>query len=264
MVPVSSSTFEVGYARKYTRPLYSQLSSKITYSNPAIYETGNPFLKTTYYDNVTLNYKWKGLMLMASYQHISNPIVQTATSYKDSPDITLLSKANSERAIQKLQVMAQFQPGMIGKYYFPVLAAGVVSQFYTIDFRDETMQLDNPMGIVKWMNIFMLPKGYRLNANLSWRTEGDSGNAHMGQTWQIDLNASKTFKKRWEVKLSANDIFNTAATTHFTIFSNNRRLSMDKHSSTRSVELSVSYRFNVSKSRYQGKGAGKSEAKRLQ
>lgn len=261
--PVARSTFQIGYARKYTRPLYSQLSSTITYSNPNIYETGNPHLKTTYYDNVMLNYKWKGLMIMASYSHITNPIVQTAISYKDSPDITLLSKANSDKAIEKLQVMAQYQPGMIGNFYYPAFAAGIMSQFYDIDFMGESMHLNNPMGIVKWMNIFMLPKGYRLNANLSWRSEGDSENANLGQSWQIDLNASKTFGKHWEVKLAMNDILNTAADTHFTMFSNNRTIKMNKHNSTRAVELTVSYRFNTSKSKYLGKGAGNSEAERL-
>lgn len=261
--PVSNSTFQIGYARKYTRPLYSQLSSTITYSNPTIYETGNPLLKTTYYDNVMLNYKWKGMMIMASYSHITDPIVQTATSYKDMPDITLLSKANSDKAIDKLQVMAQYQPGMIGKYYYPAWAAGIMSQFYDIDFKGGSIHLNNPMGIVKWMNIFMLPQGYRLNANLSWRSEGDSGNARLGQSWQIDLNASKTFGKHWEVRLAMNDILNTAADTHFTMFSNNRTIKMDKHNSIRAVEVTVNYRFNTSKSKYQGKGAGNSEAGRL-
>ena len=261
--PVAKSTFQIGYARKYTRPLYSQLSSTITYSNPTIYETGNPHLKTTYYDNVTLNYKWKGLMIMASYSHITDPIVQTAESYRDMPDITLLSKANSDKAIDKLQVMAQYQPGMIGGFYYPALAAGIMSQFYDIDFRGESMHLNNPMGIVKWMNIFMLPKGYRVNANLSWRGEGDSGNAHLGESWQIDLNASKTFGKHWDVKLAMDDILNTAADTHFTMFSNNRTIKMNKHNSTRAVELTVSYSFNTSKSKYLGKGAGNSEAERL-
>ena len=63
-------------------------------------------------------------------------------------------------AIDKLQVMALYQSGMLGKYYYPAFAAGIKSQFYDIDFKGESMHLNNPMGIMKCMNIFKLPKTF--------------------------------------------------------------------------------------------------------
>ncbi len=51
--------------------------------------------------------------------------------------------------------------------------------------------------------------------------------------------------------------------TYFTVFSNNRTIKMNKHNSTRAAEVTVSYSFNTSKSKYLGKGAGNSEAERL-
>lgn len=263
MLPVSKSALQLSYARKYTRPLYGQLSSTVVYFDQCTYEAGNPFLKTTYHDNVSLNYKWNWLMLMLQYQHTSRQIEIVTSDYNGNPDITLISKKNSEKGRNTFQCMAQIQPGMIKNVYFPVLALGIVAQDYSIEFCGKEKKMNNPMGIVKWMNIFMLPGRLRLNGNFSFRTEGDSDNIHMGQTWQFDFSASRPFGKNVEAKLTANDIFNTAADNKFLVYSGTRSLEMSKHSSLRSIELNVVWRFNVDKKKYKGAGAGVEERRRL-
>ena len=43
--------------------------------------------------------------------------------------------------------------------------------------------------------------------NYSWRSEGNSENIKMGSVGQINLSLAKDLSKKWNVKLSANDIF---------------------------------------------------------
>ena len=62
--------------------------------------------------------------------------------------------------------------------------------------------------------------------------------------------------KKWNVKLSANDIFNTTKIL-FTIFSGMNDVYIEKAASVRAVECIVRYKFNTVKTKYKGKGQGK-------
>lgn len=263
MFPIKQAMFQIGYSRKYTRPLYSQLSSTVYYVNQYIYETGNPLLETPYSDNISLNFRYKWLMLAATYKHVTNQIITSCSSYDDNPDVTLLKKDNSPNDLRNLQVMVSAMPGFIGKIYYPVLSVGVLSQFYEIDYQGKIMNMNRPMLILQFNNLFRFPHDYLLSANFRYRSKGDGENIRMGKSWQIDLNATKTFDKHWNIKLSVNDIFNTAKDTRFTMYSGIRDIQMEKILNTRGVELSIGYKFNMPKSRYKGKGAGNSEKDRL-
>lgn len=263
VLPFKKTMFQLGYSRRYFRPSYAQLSSSVMYVNEYLYETGNPSLKSSYTDAVSLNFKFNWLMVMASYKHQKDRVISVAEEYKGNPDITLLKKVNSPNGIDNLEVMVSIAPGFIGKVYYPMLMGGMTSQFYDIEYRGSTMKMNRPMGIVRFNNILRLPNNCMLSANLSWRGKGDSENIRMKQSWQVDLAASKTFNSHWDMKISINDIFNTAKTTSFTMFSGLRNLQMDKRICKRSIELTIGYRFNVSKSKYKGKGAGSEEKNRL-
>lgn len=261
--PVKQAVFQLGYSRKYIRPLYAQLSNTVNYVNQYIYETGNPQLKTPLNDNVSLNIKYKWLMFMATYKHVTDPIITTCTSYADNPAITLLKKDNSSHNLDNLQVMLSAAPGFIGKFYYPTLACGMVAQHYKVAYRDNILNLNHPMMIFQANNLFRLPDNYMLTANLRWKSRGDGENIRMSQSWQIDLSASKVFNSHWNVKLSLNDVFNTARKTDFTMYSDVRDVHIAKHQNTRYVELNISYKFNMPKSRYKGQGAGNTEKERL-
>lgn len=261
--PIKKTTLQIGYSRKYTRPLYSQLSNTVTYVNQYLYESGNPFLKSSFSDNVSLNFRWNWLMIMCSYKHVDDQIITAASAYNDSETITLFKKENSPYDLHSIQAMVSFVPGMINGFYYPTLTAGMLSQFYNIDYKDGIKKMNRPMPIIQFNNMFRLPNGYILSANVKWRGKGDSENVTMGQSWQLDLSAQKSFGKHWSIKLSANDIFNTAHKTSFTIYSNSRRIEMYRLNTSRSFELTVSYKFNTTKSKYKGKGTAQEERERL-
>lgn len=261
--PIKNTMFQLGYSRKYTRPLYSQLSSTVYYVNQNNVETGNPNLNNSFTDNVSLNVRHKWLTVMASYKHIKNRIITTCSEYNGNPNVTLYKKDNSENDIDNLEFIVSAMPGFVGKFYYPIVMAGIVAQFYDIDFQGQTKSMNDPMFLVRFNNIFKLPHNYMVYANFSYRSDFESENIHMNKTWQLSLSASKIFNQHWDVKLSFNDIFNTARKVGATIYSGMRRIDNNRYNTVRGVELTVGYKFNTSKSKYKGKGAGKSEIERL-
>lgn len=260
--PIKQVMFQLNYSRKYTRPLYSQLSSTVYYVNQYIYETGNPLLRTPFSDNVSLNMKYKWLMASATYKHVTDPIITTCSSY-DNSAVTLLKKENSFEDLHNLQIMLSAMPGFIGKVYYPVLSVGMLAQSYKVDYKGKIINMNHPMMILQFNNILRFPHNFTFTSNFKYRSAGDGENIRMGQSWQIDLGMTKTFNSHWNVKLSVNDVFNTAKDTKFTMYSGLRNVKIGKSLNTRYIELNVGYKFNMPKSRYRGKGAGNSEKSRL-
>ena len=262
-LPIGKTMVQLSYSKQCYRPLYSQLSNTVHYVNKYLYQSGNPYLQPSYSDNISLNLRYRWLALTANYKKVQNQIITSYTYYDDSKTIALLKKENSRNSLSNLQIMASFMPGFLWKCYYPVLACGVVSQFYKIDYRGNIKHVDNPLVVVKFNNIFKFHNNYMATVNYSWRSEGNSENIKMGSIGQINLSLAKDLSKKWNVKLSANDIFNTARKNTFTIFCGMNDVYLEKAASVRAVECIVRYKFNTVKPKYKGKGAGKKEMDRL-
>lgn len=262
-LPIGKTMVQLSYSKQCYRPLYSQLSNTVHYVNKYLYQSGNPYLQPSYSDNISLNLRYRWLALTANYKKVQNQIITSYTYYDDAKTIALLKKENSRNSLSNLQIMASFMPGFLWKCYYPVLACGVVSQFYKIDYRGNIKHVNNPLVVVKFNNIFKFHNNYMATVNYSWRSEGNSENIKMGSIGQINLSLAKDLSKKWNVKLSANDIFNTARKNTFTIFSGMNDVYIEKAASVRAVECIVRYKFNTVKIKYKGKGAGKKEMDRL-
>lgn len=262
-LPIGKTMVQLSYSKQCYRPLYSQLSNTVHYVNKYLYQSGNPYLQPSYSDNISLNLRYRWLALTANYKKVQNQIITSYTYYDDAKTIALLKKENSRNSLSNLQIMASFMPGFLWKCYYPVLACGVVSQFYKIDYRGNIKHVDNPLVVVKFNNIFKFHNNYMATVNYSWRSEGNSENIKMGSVGQINLSLAKDLSKKWNVKLSTNDIFNTARKNTFTIFSGMNDVYLEKAATVRAVECIVRYKFNTVKAKYKGKGAGKKEMDRL-
>lgn len=262
-LPIGKTMVQLSYSKQCYRPLYSQLSNTVHYVNKYLYQSGNPYLQPSYSDNISLNLRYRWLALTANYKKVRNQIITSYTYYDDAKTIALLKKENSKNSLSNLQIMASFMPGFLWKCYYPVLACGVVSQFYKIDYRGNIKHVDNPLVVVKFNNIFKFHNNYMATVNYSWRSAGNSENIKMGSVGQINLSLAKDLSEKWNVKLSANDIFNTARKNTFTIFSGMNDVYIEKVATVRAVECIVRYKFNTVNAKYKGKGAGKKEMDRL-
>lgn len=261
--PIKETTLQLSYSRKYEKPRYSELRSTVSYVNQFQYESGNPFLRPFFKDIVSLNFRWKWLMIMCNYSHQDHRIVTSASAYQNSQDITLFSWINSPYAAHFLSFYASFVPGMIKEFYYPVFTAGAVQPFHNIDFCGRIKKMNRPTPMVDFQNYFQLPDDYSLIANIRWIGKGNTANSTSNSTWQIDFSAQKYFGKHWSVKLSVNDIFNSAHKTGFTSYSGVRSTEIIWDNTSRNFDLTVSYKFNTTRSRYKGTGAGQSEKDRL-
>ena len=260
MYPLKNVRARLSYSRNINRPAFSQLSGNVKYINRYTYESGNPYLKPSYRDNLSLalNYKW--LTGMIDYARVHDYIITSYSSYKDDPTIALLRKDNA-RGYDNLSLMVSAAP-TFGKYY-PQLMLATQMQNLEVQYRGDakktkvsTIRLNSPMAIVRFNNAVNLPFDSWLNADFSWRSAGDTENIHLAQSWQFDISLYKAFwNDRLTVKLACTDLFGSIR-QKATIYSDIRKIYLDKRLDTRNLELTVRYNFNPAKSKYRGQGAG--------
>jgi hypothetical protein len=253
MYPLKNVRARLSYSRNINRPAFSQLSGNVKYINRYTYESGNPYLKPSYRDNLSLalNYKW--LTGMIDYARVHDYIITSYSSYNDDPTIALLRKDNA-RGYDNLSLMVSAAP-TFGKYH-PQLMLATQMQNLEVQYRGETKKMNSPMAIVRFNNAVNLPFDSWLNADFSWRSAGDAENIHLAQSWQFDISLYKAFwNDCFTVKLACTDLFGSIR-QKATIFSDIREIYLDKRLDTRNLELTVRYNFNPAKSKYRGQGAG--------
>ncbi len=258
--PIGKVQARLSYARNINRPAFSQLASNLTYINRYLYESGNPYLRPTYRDNLSLALNWKWMMAMIDYAHVHDYIISSYSSYYSDRPIALLQKNNTS-GFNSLQAMLHFAP-TFGRYH-PQLMLAMMWQDLEVRYLGETKKMNEPMRIIRFNNAVNLPLDVWLNADLSWRSAGDSENIHLGQSWQFDLSLYKAFfHDRLSVKLALNDVF-ASMRQKITIFSDVHQFYLDKRTDNRSLKLTIRYNFNPARSKYKGTGAGNAEKNRL-
>ena len=122
---------------------------------------------------------------------------------------------------------------------------------------------NNPILNFAWNNNFKLPLGISLDVDLGFDTPGDNENTKVEEwCWFANISLYKSFfKDRLSVQLKAYDLFNSYQAKS-TIYSGNR-LMTGKMEARRNIGITLRYKFNATKSKYKGTGAGDSQKNRM-
>lgn len=261
--PVGKAQVMLQYRSEIKRPNYSMLSSSVSYVNRYTYESGNPFLRPVLTQSVSLGASYKWLTLQAGYQHIKDDFFDTSEPYSDTdPTIALMSKRNGPE-YDALFAAASAAP-TIG-LWSPVLSASLSKQWLKTEAPGGMISLDKPLFMMGWENSFNLPAGFLLNAGIRWMTTGDSQNTHiLDHMWTTNASLYKEiWKGRMSFLLQANDIFNTQKMNGVLYTGSVRTMQMFNEPNSRSVSLTVRFKFNATKSKYKGTGAGEAQKDRM-
>ena len=258
--PIKDIQMQLGYASDISRPSYHQLRSNTFYVNRYAYDKGNPFLMPSVTHNVTLGASYKWMNLYVGYSHVKDEITNHTIEYsKDDPTIGLLTLLNSP-AYDKLVAAINFSP-TIG-CWTPQLGLALQKQWYEGETPQGKTKFNTPIGSVTFRNNFKLPKGFLLDVNGSWTTKGYQNNIYLADD-MFDLNASlyKSFlKDKLILQLQAYNIFNPKQVA--TVYSG-IRVMQNTQVMHRQISLTLRYKFNTTRSKYKGTGAGESQKNRM-
>ena len=258
--PLKNVQMQLGYASDIRRPAYQELRSNITYVNRYMYDKGNPFLMPSITHNVTLGTSYKWINLYVGYSHIMDDITNQTVAYSEGdPTIGLLTLHNTP-AYDKLVASLNFSP-TVG-FWTPQLGLAIQKQWYDGEIPQGKEKFNKPVGTITFRNNLSLPKGFLLGVNGTWMTKGYDKNIYIAENLVV-LSASlyKSFlKDRLSLQINANNLLEQEQVVN--IFSGMRTM-LNKQVYHRQIDLTLRYKFNATKSKYKGTGAGESQKSRM-
>lgn len=259
--PLGKVQMQLAYRASIKQPTYWDLRGNITYGNRYTYETGNPLLQPTTIQSLSLNtiYRWMSLSL--SYNHYKNDYTNYVRTYsEENPTIGLLTHEHMD-PYNCLSASLMLSP-VIGKW---TPRWGIQVQRY--DCKVYTPQgletFDNPSATLSWRNTVKFTDSFWLNADAYYQTKGQAFNAdRLVDNWYMNLNLYKGFmNNRMSLQLQVTDLFNTRK-SHVLIYSGLRTMELEDEM-RRTISLTFRYKFNPTKSKYKGTGAGQSQKARM-
>ncbi|MDE5876885.1 MAG: TonB-dependent receptor [Muribaculaceae bacterium] len=238
------------------KPPYSQLTGSLTYVGLHEIEGGNPALQDEKLHNIQLFGTWKGFMLQTDFIRSLDTYAYVKQPYPAADLQLLMHPVNIDVSALSLYLIWNKPVHR----WTPNLTFGLYRQWLRLD----NTHYNKPIFSYYFDNIFSLPHGWTVTADISGRTAGDMHTNCFSTTWfTMNVSVGKTFlNKSLTVRLSATDIFNTS-NNDWTM--NTYGIFVDKRQSydQRGISLNLIYNFQPRKSRYKGTSAAEAELKRL-
>ena len=258
-MPIGNVQMQLSYAADIDRPNYWVLRSGVQYSNHYTYETGNPFLVSEISRNISYDLAYKWLTFNLTYEHVSDPIYQTVEMYKDNAAIGLMRMING-KSYNNVTSTLNLQPTF--GIWHPMLSAMVEKQWFELQTRDG-QYLNKPVAMFRFNNTFDT-KWAMFSVMMTYITKGYEENHYIYKPmFNTDLSIYKGFlKDSLTLQLYISDVFGTNDSHIIGKYGKLKETIFDEFSTSK-ISLTVRYKFNVTRSKYKGTGAGDSQKNRM-
>ena len=253
--------FMLSYAVSTQRPTYHQLRNSVIYLNKYSVDMGNPYLQPEIIQDLSFMTIWKYIQLGASYQHTRNAILQPGFPMDGNENMIMTKTVNLEKGFPTMVAFVSANPTI--SFWSPNVGLSIEKQWLTIEYDLYTIECNKPVVQFEFGNTFSFGKGYTLSADYTfvsaghWRDFSVVTEAH-----NFDIALRKSFlNDALTVELRGHDLFLAKEDIHmqsdvYSIFQDYRR-------DRRKASLTIRYRFNSTRSKYKGTGAGELQKSRM-
>ena len=251
---------QLSYNKRITRPPYRMLESMIVYDSRMFYEGGNPLLRPSVRQSVDLNLTYSWLTFVAGFTRENDLFTHIGRVYDEEKEIAIFQPVNfdhQDRVYATLVASPKFgfwQPNLTLHYY---------QQMFDAESYGAPKKLNKPEFSFDLKNWFVVNPTMKALVQASYTGSNHWGFMYRGSNFAVNARLQKSFlKERLSCTLYANDIFRTSKskmTTYYAIGLTDQ----DVYTYTQCVGLTLSYNFNVSRSKYKGTGAGNEERNRF-
>ncbi len=234
-------TVALGYYRNIKRPSFGSLNPTVRQVSDYSYSIGNPDLRPSHVDAVSLDFVLAGkFTIAAGYSETSNPIRQMFISNPEHPECMYLTWDN----IGKDRSSFIHGDGFINltKWWnlYASLTYVVTSQKMDINSSFETFGYLQAVG----STTFILPHSFNITFNGFYQTKMKIGNITVYPIFNINPTIQKRFGKHWSLSLGMENLLQRKGKIR-AVSSGFDRLSFTKQ--YMAVILGVTYNFNSGK-----------------
>ena len=251
----------LSYSVKTSRPSYSQLSNNVSYMNRFTRQTGNPYLDNETNHRVELSGVWKFIQFMVNYRDSRNAIIYWAEQIPGNEAITMISRKNV-KSLKSMTAYISAAP-KIG-IWAPQINLGMQKPWFTLHTDVASYRLNRPIFMGNFNNAFSLPCGITLNVDYRYQSKGNTMNVYLAKEQHVlDVSISKSFlKDALTLEIKGNDLLYKCWDADL-LYNQKMELLQVSKRGTRDLQLTLRYKFNTTRSKYKGTGAGNAELNRL-
>ena len=252
---------QLSYSVKTSRPSYSQLSNNVSYMNRFTRQTGNPYLDNETNHRVELSGVWKFIQFMVNYKDSRNAIIYWAEQMPGNEAITMISRKNV-KSLKSMTAYISAAP-KIG-IWAPQINLGMQKPWFTLHTDVASYRLNRPIFMGNFNNAFSLSCGITLNVDYRYQSKGNTMNVYLAKEQHVlDVSISKSFlKDALTLEIKGNDLLYKCWDADL-LYNQKMELLQVSKRGTRDLQLTLRYKFNTTRSKYKGTGAGNAELNRL-
>ena len=251
---------QLSYSKRITRPPYRLLSSIIVYDSRMLYEAGNPLLRPSVRQSIDLNVTYSWLTFVTGFTREKDLFTHIAQVYDEANEIAIFRQFNFDH---QDRVYATLVASPKLGFWQPTATLHYYQQMFDAEAYGAPKKLDKPEFSINLKNWFVINPTTKALLYIDYVGSNHWAFMYRGSVFTMGARLQKTFwQGRLNAVLYANDIFRTnrpKITTYYAI----GQTTQDDYNYTQSVGLTLSYNFNVSRSKYKGTGAGNDEKNRL-
>lgn len=252
---------QLSYSVKTSRPSYSQLSNNVSYMNRFTRQTGNPYLDNETNHRVELSGVWKFIQFMVNYKDSRKAIIYWAEQIPGNEAITMISRKNV-KSLKSMTAYISAAP-KIG-IWAPQINLGMQKPWFSLHTDVASYRLNRPIFMGNFNNAFSLPCGITLNVDYRYQSKGNTMNVYLAKEQHVlDVSISKSFlKDALTLEIKGNDLLYKCWDADL-LYNQKMELLQVSKRGTRDLQLTLRYKFNTTRSKYKGTGAGNAELNRL-
>lgn len=228
----------LNYSRRIDRPYYEDLNPFLSPLDKFTYYTGNPFLRPSYTHNVELSYTHGNITTSLTYAKLLDDVNETIEIVNG---IYYSKPGNIGSKVYKtFSVDAGFDPQKWVNIHF----YGFVQNLHSVsDFYTGTLNTQGTFYFVRSAWQFKTGRDWTLQADGSYQSKVTNDQFVAGAKGRLNAAISKKLSPSTTVKLVANDIFKTFINDGDINNLANTLANYTNRSDTRTVVVSLSYRF---------------------
>ena len=233
-------------ARRISRPDFQQLNPNITYEDSLTYVAGNPLVKPTFMDELSISTNlYDCFTFSAGYTSYKNRRVQTAISNEENPDITIMKPINIKKA-EELNLTAMYNYS--STKWEANLAIQVVNNKAKIPYLDEIKKLTDWAWYTRIGLDYTFNKHFSIYGSFWYRSKRKSiiTLQHSMKSLELGLMA-KFYDNRLVINLSATDLLKNTSGCNWDSRYLNISTGMRGSFDLRGVTVRVSYLFDSNK-----------------
>jgi hypothetical protein len=251
--------WQLNYSRRINRPSYFQLRNFIQYDNRYTYEGGNPLLRPQLNHRLELSAIYSWLSLQVRYTYSQSTMCWVPVLEQDKRYILLCTRnyGDAQRLFASLVVAPRFG------VYRPTVTLSFNKVFFDAEQYGSHLTHHRPLWRFELRNTFVLGHSWTAVLGVRFASDADDEFQSVKHYWTIGARINKSFfNKALKVNLYADDIFKTSQ-ERWTTYGIGTNITKDCYNFDRTIGLTVTYNFNVTRSKYKGTGAGNDEKSRL-